>query len=120
MKKLAFLTFAMFLAFTSCSDKDSCEAADWAGTYSGSFDCLDTPQTVIIDITEGSDNNTVNISIDGDSDQVELDGCSIEIVEDDAFGEATLTLTLDGDNLNYNLSGKLFEIPFECEAVLTK
>lgn len=121
MKKIALLSIATMLTFLiSCSDKDSCEAADWAGTYSGTFDCLDNPQSVTVDIAEGSDENTVVVTIDGDSDVIELSGCSITMMDSDTFGEITLVMTLDGDNLKYNTSGNLLGIPFECDATLSK
>ncbi|MDA7501916.1 hypothetical protein N8482_01445 [Chitinophagales bacterium] len=111
--KLSFL-FAIAIAFTSCGDDaGDCVAADWVGTYNGTYECDDATEAedVVVTITaSGTDAILVTYETDtvvAEWEAITPDGCAID--ESDSQNGITLTIdaSLDGDNLSFTdvLSG---------------
>ena len=98
---LGLLLFCFILA--SCGG-DSCSEADFVGSWSGTIACNTEPtEDIEIVITEGSGGN-INLEIDGETQPVEVNGCSLNIPETtiDFFGTPIITSasgSLDGDAL---------------------
>lgn len=99
MKLLNILLFVCVAGMMSCGSDDDCVANDWVGTYTldettASCSGTGTELSETVTITLGTQAN----SLDFDGIEVEVTGCSIEIVEP-YFG-FTIDAELDGDEIS--------------------
>ncbi len=112
MKNFLFAFALVGLFLVSCSDDDSCSASDWVGVYEGVMDCNGSVDSVSIEIKEGSESGTIEYIVDGDSEVVDVNDCSVEVMTEDVTFDTSLTvkMELDGDKITQTTTGKVFGI----------
>lgn len=127
--KSTFLSFlmvaALSMAFISCGDDNSCEQADWAGTYNGASSITsdgetqsDIPTTVTI-TANGTDLVDVDVEVDLGGGATEttslsnitIDGCTVS----QSQTGLSATMELDGNDLSLDVSLDIFGYMQEIE-----
>lgn len=123
MKNLI-LSICLGFFLISCGS-DDCTSDDFIGSYTGTIVCSDgQTEDVTAAISEGNDNSIV-IVIDGESYDVEIDGCDLIIPETsfEFFGIVTTTSgegELDGSVLSITQKLSAFGISETCDIVMSK
>lgn len=121
MKKLLIVCLAAFTIMSCGSDK--CEQDDWVGTYTGTLDCDGGEEEATILITAGPNDDQITfVNPDGDTETVNIDGCSFTQSEVDPTFDVDLAFVyeLDGNTITLNGTGRVLGIPFNCEGSFTK
>ena len=121
---LTIVSLACFTLFlSSCGGDDECQAEAWAGAWTTSASCAGTSLDLDLDIT-AVDENTIRIESNGEVDEVDVDGCDVNVVQElDLLGTAIsigLDMMLNGDVIDVDIEVSAFGMTEACAAVFTR
>ncbi len=118
------LSIFLGLLLISCGGND-CTSSDFIGSYLGTIFCSDNEsEDISVLITEGN-NDSIVMDIDGESYDIEVDGCNL-IIPESSFEFLGLVTTvsgegeLDGNILSITQNVTAFGITETCNITLVR
>lgn len=118
------LLFAGICLFMSCgSDEDECAPGAWAGTWTADATCAGMPLDLVLEIT-AVDDNTIRIESNGEMDEVDVNGCAVNVVQElDILGmqiSLDLDMILNGDVIDVDIMATIVGFTQNCDGILTR
>ncbi len=118
------LLFVGICLFVSCGgDQDACAPEAWAGTWTADANCAGMPLDLILEIT-AVDENTIRIESDGEMDEVDVNGCAVNVVQElDLLGmqiSLDLDMILNGDVIDVDIEATIVGFTQNCTGILTR
>lgn len=109
---------------TSCGDDEQeCPPEAWAGMWTTVATCAGTPLELDLDITV-VDENTIRIESNGEVDEIDVDGCDVNVAQELDFLGTEISLDLDlllnGDMIDVDIEVSILGTTETCMAVLTR
>lgn len=119
----------LWIAISSClisscgSDEEECPPEAWAGMWTTQATCGGTPLDLELDIT-AVDENTIRIESNGEVDEIDVDGCDVNVAQQlDFFGteiSLILDMVLNGDVIDVDIEVSILGMTETCVAVLRR
>ena len=132
MKSNKFLhTLLFFIAFSlilsSCGgeeeEEDLCAPEAWAGTWVANATCAGMPLDLTLVIT-AVDENTIRVEAEGETDEVDVNGCNVNVAQQVEFLGMTVDLDLDmmlnGEMIDVDIDATIAGFTTVCTGVLTR
>ena len=126
MNKVLQLSTYLIIAilFTACgSSDDECTSEAWVGAWSGTTNCADTSIDFTFNIS-AVDEDTIRIEYEGESEEVDINGCSINYDLDiDFLGtpiDFSFAMNLNGDSIDLDFTFSALGISDSCTTTLTR
>ena len=114
----------LLLVVPSCGGDDGdCTAETWAGQWMGSSTCEDVPIDFIFNIT-AVDEDTIRITYEGESEDLDVNGCNVGYdISLDFLGTAIdldFDMSLNGDQIDLNFTFSGLGVTESCTTTLNR
>lgn len=118
---LGLLLLCGLFTFASCGGDDDCTTDSFVGSYTGEIDCDGIAASGTLTITKVSETEILLNDGDGGEFTIEVTDCTGTYSESaGGLGSTTLTITLDGDKLNYSQDAEVFGLTVSCSGTLDR